>query len=219
VNSPERKSDRLVKEGYDRVAEEYAKRIYDELEGKPLDRHLLNRFAEGVRGRGVVCDLGCGPGHVARHLHGQGADVFGIDLSPRMVEAAARLNPSIDFRTGDMMALEAGDESWAGIVAFYSVIHIPSANVVTALREMGRVLQPEGLLLLAFHVGVDPVHLDDWWGHSVSLDFFFFEPKQMLGYLRRAGLQPIEMIEREPYDGVEHPSRRCYILATKQSQG
>ena len=117
---------------YDDVADEYVRRIFNELQHKPLDRELLDRFAANVRGVGPACDLGCGPGHVAHYLHEQGVDVCGIDLSPAMVERARRLTPAVDFRQGDMLALEATDESWAGIAAFYSIIHIPRRSATGA---------------------------------------------------------------------------------------
>jgi hypothetical protein len=53
-----------LRRDYDAVAGEYARRIAGELEGKPLDRALLDAFAEQVRPHGPVADLGCGPGHV-----------------------------------------------------------------------------------------------------------------------------------------------------------
>jgi trans-aconitate methyltransferase len=96
---------RDIERSYDAVADEYARRIADELAHKPFDRELLDRFAERVGTRRRVCDVGCGPGHVARYLHERGVDVFGLDLWPRMVEIARRLNPDIDFVVGDMQAL------------------------------------------------------------------------------------------------------------------
>ena len=204
---------RDLRESYDRVADEYAARIFQELEGKPLDRALLDRFADETRGRGPVCDLGCGPGHVARYLKSRDADVFGIDLSPGMVKRARRLNPGIEFREGDMHALDAPDGVWAGIAAFYSIIHVPPSEVTAALAEMHRVLRGGGLLLLAFHVGDHVVHLDEWWGHPVSVDFAFFTAGEMAGYLTAAGFTVADVIERPPYEGVEHPSRRAYIFA------
>src|SRR5258705_3140283 len=95
---------------YDRVADEYAERLYDELAGKPLDRELLDRLATLI-GDGRVCDVGCGPGHITRYLHDRGCDAFGIDLSPRMVEVATALNPGCDFDVGDLPALEIADGS------------------------------------------------------------------------------------------------------------
>ncbi len=200
---------------YDRVADEYVRRISDELRHKPLDRELLDRFAAAVRGRGPVCDMGCGPGHVARYLSEQGAQVCGIDLSPEMVERARGLNPDIELAQGDMLALDAADGAWAGIVAFYSIIHIPRPRLVEALRELYRVLRPEGLLLLSFHLGEGALHLDEWWGQQVSVDFYFFQSDEMAGALRSAGFEVEEAIEREPYAEVEHPSRRAYLFARK----
>jgi predicted TPR repeat methyltransferase len=71
---------------YDRLAGEYARRLFDELNHKPLDRALLARFAQDIRELRPVCDLGCGPGHVTRHLRGLGVEAFGVDLSAGMVE-------------------------------------------------------------------------------------------------------------------------------------
>ena len=204
-----------VQDSYDRVAAEYARRIFGELEQKPLDRQLLDRFAERVQGLGPVCDLGCGPAHVARYLHERGVRVTGMDLSALMVEQARRLNPSMDFRQGNLLSLDIEDGAWGGIVAFYSIIHVPRTEIADALAEMRRVLRPGGLLLLAFHVGDETVHLDEWWGQRVSLDFQFLRPEEMADFLRSAGFEVEEIVEREPYPDVEHPSRRAYILAAK----
>ena len=202
-----------VQASYDRVADEYARRISRELEGKPLDRQLLDRFAARVRAIGPACDLGCGPGHVARYLHDRGAEVIGVDLSTEMVDHARKLNPGIEFRQGDMRSLDVEDRAWGGIVAFYSLIHIPRAEVAEVLGELKRVLRPGGTLLIALHIGDDVVHLDEWWGREVSVDFHFFRPEAMTGFLESAGFRVGEVVEREPYPGVEHPSRRAYLFA------
>src|SRR6266487_1280130 len=113
-----------VSRSYDQVAEEYVRHIACELDHKPLDREVLNRFAARFEPDDLVGDIGCGPGHAARYLHDRGGDVRGIDFSPGMIEQARRLNSGIDFSVGDMLALEIEDAAWAGIVAFYSIIHI-----------------------------------------------------------------------------------------------
>src|SRR6185503_18846710 len=98
---------------YDRVADEYVRRIAGELAGKPFDRELLDNFANRVRDSGLVCDMGCGPGHVARYLHDRGVSICGIDLSAEMVERARSLNPGITFTHGDMVNLDVADVSWS----------------------------------------------------------------------------------------------------------
>lgn len=204
-----------LRRSYDEVTDEYVTRISDELCHKPLDRELLFRLVKLVGERGPICDLGCGPGHVARYLRERGADVCGIDLSPAMIAAAQKLNPDIPFSIGDMLDLDVKDASFGGVAAFYSLVNIPRPDLPRALREIHRVLRPGGFLLAAFHIGEDTVHLDDWWGKSVSLDFFFFQPAEIAAHMTAAGLRISETIERDPYPAVEHPSRRAYVFAER----
>jgi len=200
---------------YDRVAEKYAAAFFDELERKPFDRALLDRFAAAVAGRGRVCDVGCGPGHVGRYLAARGVEVFGLDLSPRMVELARRLNPGIRFELGDVLGLALPEASLAGIVAFYSLIHLDRRVVTRALGEMTRVMAPGGLMLIAFHGGSGQLHAEDWFGEKISISATLFEPDEMRGYMEATGLAVDDVTARDPYD-FEYPTRRVYAAATKR---
>lgn len=202
-----------IRDSYDSAATAYADHLFTELEQKPLDRHLLNRFAEDTRGRGWVADLGCGPGHVSKYLREQGVSVIGVDLSAEMIRVAGHLSPEIDFRVGDMCRLDFEDASLAGAVAFYSIVHFESTELGTVFQEMRRVLRQDGLALVSFHIGDHMVHVDDLFGVTVSLDFRFHIPDQVSEALRRAHFNIVEKVEREPYEGAEYPSRRCYLLA------
>jgi SAM-dependent methyltransferase len=205
-----------IRQSYDQIADEYARRIYHELEGKPFDRKQLSRFASAVSGSGKICDMGCGPGHVAKYLQSLGAKVFGLDISPAMVEQARRLNPDIRFQVGDMLALDLANGFLSAIVAFYAIVNVPKQSLPTIFREMFRVLQGRGVLLLAFHIGDEAVHYDELWGRPICMDFFNFQPAEICSYLEAAGFAIEEVIEREPYaPEVEHPSRRAYIWARK----
>ena len=205
-----------IRDSYDRLADEYALRISGELRHKPLDRELLNRFAAEITGRDEVCDMGCGPGHVARYLRDLGTPVFGLDLSPKMLEEARRLNPDISFRVGNMMALSLGDRTLAGITAFYAIVNIPKESLPLVFREMERVLRPGGLLLLAFHSGDQVLRENELWGRAIAMDFFLFEPPEIRRFLEAAGLDIEDIIERGPYaPEVEYQSRRAYVLARK----
>ena len=211
---PQKLSD--YQSSYDRIAEEYATRIAGELEHKPLDRMLLDEFAARLKGAGRVCDVGCGPGHVARYLHDRGVDVLGIDLSPGMLEQARRLNPAIEFQQGNMLALDVKDGAWAAIVAFYSIVHIPKTDILQAFREMFRALKPGGLLFLAFHIGIEVLREENLWGHGVSLDVVFYARKEVERYLGLSGFAIEDSLERDPYaPEVEYPSRRAYIRACR----
>jgi SAM-dependent methyltransferase len=207
---------RSIRDGYDQLADEYARRLFEELRDKPLDCRLLDRFAADVAGRGEVCDMGCGPGQVARYLRDAGAAVFGLDLSPGMVAVARRLNPDIAFREGDMLRLDLPDGALAGIAAFYAIVNIPPGLLSGVFREMTRVLRPGGLLLLAFHAGRETLRERELWGRPIDLEFFFFEPPAIRRELELAGLVVEDLVERGPYaPDVEYQSRRAYIFARK----
>jgi len=205
-----------VQSSYDLIADEYARRIYDELQHKPLDCRLLDRLAESIRNVGIACDLGCGPGHIARYLHERGIQVCGIDLSAGMIQRARQLNSGIEFKQGDMRALPVKDNTWAGIATFYAIVNLWPGDLVPALREMMRVLMPGGRLLLSFHIGEDTSQVEDLWGSGAALEFHFFRVGTVAGFLRSAGFKIEEIIEREPYASeVEYQSRRAYIFAQK----
>jgi SAM-dependent methyltransferase len=206
-----------LQSSYDLVAKDYAEQFRDEMDKKPFDRKMLDWLAEKVGELGVICDMGCGPGHIASYLHDRGAKVCGVDLSQMMVESALELNPTIPFQQGDMLALtKVADNSYGGIAAFYAIVHVPRSSVIQALLELKRVLRPGGTLLMTFHIGQEIIHRNEWWGKEVSLDFIFFETEEMKDYLRLAGFELTEVIERDPYPpDVEHQSRRAYIFARK----
>jgi ubiquinone/menaquinone biosynthesis C-methylase UbiE len=207
--------DDAVRASYDRVAEEYTRRIADELDGKPFDRLLLERFAARLRGAGPVWELGCGPGHVAAFLRERGLPMTGVDLSTQMLSQARRRFPDLALVGADMRRLPLASGSLAGIAAMYSIVHTPLPQLLPLLREFYRVLCPGAPLLLAFHLGSTSVHLDEWWEQPVSLDFQFFLGRDVSDSLLAAGFALEEHHERAPYPGVEHASRRAYVLAAR----
>ncbi len=216
MKSSERiKLTRSIRESYDRVADDYAKHISDELHHKSFDRELLVKFAQKIGG-GEICDMGCGPGHISWYLHELGVNVFGLNLSPRMLELARRLNPEIEFREGNMIALDLPDGKLAGIVAFYAICNLPKDHLPIAFREMNRVLASGGLLLLAFHSGDELIHRGEMWCRVMSIDFFLYDSQLIMRLLREASFSIEELVERKPYPPeVEYQSQRAYILARK----
>lgn len=204
-----------VRRSYDAVAAEYARRISGELDGKPLDRALLDAFAEQAAPLGPVGDLGCGPAHVGAYLAGRGCRVVGVDLSPGLLAEGRRRFPALPLAAGDLRALPLRDGALGGAAALYTLIHLAAADWPVALAELRRVLAPGGLLLAAVHCGSETVHLDDWWGQAVSVDFHFLEPAELQRRVEVAGFAVEALLTRAPYPGVEHASRRAYLLARR----
>jgi ubiquinone/menaquinone biosynthesis C-methylase UbiE len=203
-----------LQSSYDRVADRYAEEYFSELERKPFDREVLDKFANEVRGKGAVCEIGCGPAQVARYLKDRGVDIHGVDLSEEMVRSASRLNPDITFAQGNMLELKIADNSLAGIVSFYAIIHLKRDEIGRALAEMNRVLEPGGRLLISFHDGDGELHRDEWYGQAVSIDVTLLREDEVTSYLEKAGLNLDSIVDRPPYE-FEYPTRRVYVQASK----
>jgi SAM-dependent methyltransferase len=215
-----------LRASYSAVAERYAAEIGDELATKPIDRALYTAFAELVGDRAApdrpVADVGCGPGHVTAHLAGLGLPVLGIDAAPGMVELARNRYPHLPFQVGTFDALPVADGGWAGVVAAYSLIHLDRDGRRLAFAELHRAIPAGGWLLVAFHVS-DAEHpvgaverVRAWWDIEVDLRFRFLDPREVGADLDAAGFAVMCRTHREPWPGVEHPSRRSYLLAQRR---
>jgi SAM-dependent methyltransferase len=205
-----------VARSYDAIAEIYARRFGAELRGKPLDRAILGYVAEQAAQRGVVGDLGCGPGHVAAHLARLGADVVGVDISTEMIQLAAAGNPGLRFVVGDLRRLPLADASLAAAVAFYSLIHLErDEELALACAEIARVLEPGGEAVVAYHRGNRSVKTTEMWGVEVDLTFRFLPDRTAATALERAGLELVATLRRGPYPGIEQPTPRSYLIARR----
>lgn len=175
---------------YDTVAVSYAHLVRDLLAEAPYERAALASFAELVQGAGggPVADVGCGTGRITAHLHTLGVDAFGIDLSPGMIAVARRDHPELRFEVGSMTDLELADGSVAGLVAWYSLIHIPDDQIGVVFAHFRRVVRPGGPLLLGFHVGDETtVKTEGYGGHRMNVHVHRRQPAQVAAWLRQSG--------------------------------
>lgn len=209
-----------VRAAYDAIAGAYDAQFAGELDGKPLDRGLLAAFLD-LAGPGTVADVGCGPGHVTRFLAARHPGVTGIDLSPAMIATARERAPELEFTVGSMLRLPVTDGAWAGAIALYSIIHLTAAERATACREFARAIRPGGWLLIAFHIDSPDFaagevnHITTWFGEPVRIDGYFLDPAEVTRDVEAAGFAVMATTVRQPWPGIEYPSRRCYLLAQR----
>lgn len=200
-------------EAYDAVAARYADFARHELDDLPLDRAVLAAFAEYVRaaGAGPVADLGCGPGRITAHLRDLGLDVFGLDLSPSMIDLARSAHPGLRFEVGSMDALELADGELDGIVSWYSVIHATPLEMPAYFAEFARVLASGGQLLVAFFdSGGGPVEVFD---HQVA-PAFRWPVDELAALAGGAGFAEVGRMLREPR--AQERFRRGHLLLRRQ---
>jgi ubiquinone/menaquinone biosynthesis C-methylase UbiE len=207
---------RAVRAAYDTVAESYAALLRTAHDEQPYDRAVLALFAELVRtaGGGPVADVGCGPGRITAPLHALGVDVVGVDLSPGMLAVAHRTHPDLRFVEGTLTGLAIGDGRLGGVVAWYSIIHLPPEQRPSAFAELHRVLAPGGRLLLAFQVGDERVHIEHAYGHDVSAYAYRLPPDHVADLATAAGFTVEARLVRVAM-GVEKIPQ-AYLLARKE---
>jgi ubiquinone/menaquinone biosynthesis C-methylase UbiE len=204
-----------IEKMYNSVAGEWAAAFAGEHDKKPMDQEVLRRFARMIGHRQPVWDFGCGPGNTTKFLHNLGVEISGLDLSEKMIEQAQRHHPTLRFQKGDMLALNFSPNSIAGIAAFYAIVHFTEAQVERAFQEVLRVLQPGGLFLFTYHIGEHTIHLDEFLGKRVDIDFMFFTTDFIRRCLNTVGFEKVEVTERDPYPNIEYQSRRAYAVASK----
>ncbi|HWG26261.1 class I SAM-dependent methyltransferase [Actinospica sp.] len=207
---------------YDTVAVSYADLLADHLAQQPFDRAVLALYAElvGAADSGDerqtdaprVVEVGCGPGRVTAHLAGLGLAAAGIDLSPAMVDEARRRHRGISFTVGSMTALDLPDHQLDGLVAWYSVIHVPPAEHRAVYRGFHRALTQGGHLLLAFQVGDERRVITDAYGHSgLRLDAYRLQPDRVEDDLAAAGFEPVARLTRA--QAGPEKTGQAYVIA------
>lgn len=199
-----------LRASYDRVAGKYEGRFIDELSGKPRDRELLDAFATAV-GDPVV-EVGCGPGQIGAYVRAHRRRVFGADISFAMATRAwRRLDAAV---VADMQSLPLATGTAAGLLAFYSLIHLPRRGVAGVLREFARVLRPGGRVLFSAHEGQGEAEVNEFIGEEVSVSVTFFELDELLAATRAAGLEIVFAERRAPY-AIESEKPRLYVEARR----
>jgi ubiquinone/menaquinone biosynthesis C-methylase UbiE len=191
----------LVKKGYDKIAEEYQ-----------ADRHTfdhtkeLEEFASLLPKNAKVFDAGCGAGiPVAKFLVESGFEVVGIDFSEKMLRLARRNMSQTTFIRKDMTRLDFADNSFDGLTAFYSIIHVQREKHSLLFENFHRILKPDGIMLVC--MGPDEWEAtEDYYG--TKMFWSQYSPEKSLQLVKDAGFEVIfgKILER----GKE---RHYWILA------
>lgn len=147
---------------YNEIAEEYSKDWrgeHDELQLKHL-----RRFEEMIGSPAKrILDAGCGTGKDSIYFASHDYDVYGVDLSPGMIEKATEgsnnRDLNINFLIGDMKFLNFPNNCFDGVWTAAALVHLSPEDKRKAIQEFYRVLKPEGVLHIWVQNLLAPKHL------------------------------------------------------------
>ncbi|MEX5271561.1 class I SAM-dependent methyltransferase [Kocuria sabuli] len=183
---------RDVQQAYDTMAQMYHEHLPDLRAEQPVDRGLITAFAEHVRAfeSPAVLDAGCGTGRLISTLQAGGLAVTGIDLSPGMLDIARSIHPKVPFHVADLAHLPFDSATFAGVMAWYSLIHIPPHALTDSLAEIARVLRPGGYFLTGFQAGAGSRILHHASGGASGYEAYLRTVDEMAQALAQVGLDP-----------------------------
>jgi ubiquinone/menaquinone biosynthesis C-methylase UbiE len=206
-----------TRKAYNQAAQKYHDLFHNEVQEKEYDRKLLDAFAGMFTPGSLILDAGCGPSaHIGRYLFDKGLRVIGVDISDRCVEMARELQPGVRFERGDISRLSFENNSFHGIVAYYSIIHTPKRLIGVIFDEFHRVLKPGGPLLVAVKAGTSEGFLPELLGFQTEIYFSLFTESEIETYFDKAGFRLDFLERRNPYD-FEIKNERIFAIGRKAS--
>lgn len=157
----------------------------------------LKEFASLIKQLGgqKVLDLGCGSGVQAKRLFDLGLEVIGLDLSPKMITEARKKVPGGKFIVGDMTKLQFNTNSFNGVYARASLLHIRKSLMPKVLRAICQILKSGGVLYLAVKEGKGEGEVTDTLHDKKVTRFFsFFKKRELEDFLENAGFKIIKSL-------------------------
>lgn len=170
-----------LKDTYNKIAEDWVKDHSSDtwwVEG-------TNKFVLFLKPGDSVLDVGCGPGVKSKYLFDKGFDVFGVDLSEKMVEIAQREVSKATFLVADIKNLGGVQQLFEGVFAQAVLLHIPKLDVPIVISELKSKLKTRGYLYIA----VKERLLDGKEEEIVTENDYGYEYERFFSYFTLAEIQ------------------------------
>jgi SAM-dependent methyltransferase len=197
-----------VRDAYSARSEQYIDLFGGDWQAHEDETALIRRHLTGLPG--PVLDLGCGPGYWSAYLHSMGTDVTGIDMVPEFIAQARVAHPGPQFRLGSMTELDIPEHSVSGILAWYSTIHLPPAELDQMLGTFRRLLVSDGILVAGFFDSDDEVAAFD---HAV-ITAYRWPADRFADRLAKAGFAEVQRLQQQ---FAERPDRKYAAIAARAS--
>ena len=218
MNSLEKRNS--VKKDYDLIANQYCNEFGVEIE----DKQIIDEFKSLLQPNSQVIDLGGGSGKVTKYLIDNNINGICYDFSEEMMKNALSFFPNLPYILDDILFLKRHFENSSvdGIVALYSLFHIPKDDIKSLLTDIRDVLKTAGYFLSSFQLGTGEEFVDEPYlnekGNKV-LFMNYYSKKEILDLFNENDFEIIDQYEkRETGDNVigEDGNDAIFILAKKK---
>ncbi len=204
----------MVRVGYNEAAMTLEKIFGIDREEEEEEVKSLSEFSSRITLKSRVLDAGCGNGAYSRILS-ENFEVIGVDISEKQIELAKQNAPKAKFICQDMTKVTFPDEHFYGILAYYSIIHVPREEHYELLRNFRRMLKINGTVLLTFHCIDDPESYDeDFFGTGAKMFWSGFDEATNLKMIQDVGFKIVWsklVLESPKFGGSYH----LFVMAEK----
>lgn len=179
-----------LKATYNRIAEDWFKDHHEDtwwIEG-------TDKFVSLLKPGSLVLDVGCGTGVKSQYLLDKGLKVIGIDFSEKMIEIAKREVPGATFHVADIKDLSGLQETFDGVLAQATLLHIPKAEAGDVVKGLRDKLNNGGYLYIAVkekreNGKEEEILKEDDYGYEYERFFSYFTLPEIKKYISDAGME------------------------------
>lgn len=164
-----------------------------------------------------LLEIGCGPGNITKYLLARRPDfqIFGIDISPNMIELAKKNNPTASFAIMDSRHISELESGYDGIVCGFCLPYLSQADGRIFIADCSDLLNENGNLYLSFVEG-DPIKSDFQVISSGDRTYFYFyNLDELTVQLEKNNFKQIEVFKVD-YQKVKNEMETHTIVTAKK---
>lgn len=175
-----------VMNSYNEIAELYDAETSESQMSKEYD-YIINKFLKFID-NGFILDVGCGSSPFTTN----NTKTIGVDFSIGQLNQCS--NDIVPLIQADMTKLPIRTKSFDGLMALYSLIHIPRDSKLSVLKEFKRVVKDDGYILIVEGSNEWEGSNENWLDSDTTMKWDMSGPDKTKNQLEKVGFEIIEKI-------------------------